>query len=201
MSAPSLAAPQEQQELGNVSSPEKASDVPESEELPKLPEPLNKISGNLTDIERTRYFRIIDGGYGRTTRLNEKAMIWTVEVIKPITCGHAMILLNRLGDVRFYRVVDEDYRQQLLTTRLYYSSWLEEGAVSHEILGRDERFEIWLLLDEQQIWVLEHNGANEVVFALPKRRHPAHKDLWRETRRYRSPEAHLNLGYNPVGAH
>jgi hypothetical protein len=136
-----------------------------------------------------------------TKVLKERALIWTIEVIKPLTCGHAMILFKRLGDVRFYRVNEDGYRQQLMSTQLYYSSWIEEDAVSHEILGRGEQFQVWLLMNERQTWVLQHEGANMVVFAEPKRRNPGHRDLWRETRRYRLPEAYSRIPHRAVGAH
>lgn len=188
IATPSLGAPQQDEEV-----PKSPADEQAAETGQKLPEPLNQVSGNLDDLEKTGYFKIIDGGYGRTQELKEKAMIWTIEVVKPLTCGHAMILLQRLSDVRFYRVNDDGYRQQLLTNQLFYSSWIEEGAVSHEILGRDVRFQVWLLMNERQTWILEHERANTVVFAQPKRRYPGRRDLWRETRRYRMPEAHSRI--------
>ena len=196
ITAPSLGAPQQDEEV-----PETPADEQASETRQKLPEPLSEISGNLDDLEKTGYFKIIDGQYGRTKQLSEKAIIWTIEVVKPLTCGHAMILFQRLGDVRFYRVRDDGSRQQLLSTQLYYSSWIEEGAVNHEILGRDERFQVWLLMRERQTLVLEHEGASIVVFAEPKRRRANRKNLWRETHRYRLPESHSRIPHRAVGAH
>jgi hypothetical protein len=192
--APAWGAPQQEDAL-----PEPTEQATTAEPWRKLPPPLGQITGNFDALEETGYFRIVQGEYGRTRQLREPAMIWTVEVVKPLTCGHATILLDRLSDVRFYRVYEDGYRQQLLTTVLYHSSWIEQGAVSHEILGRDEQFEVWVLLNTRQQFLLEHEGANEVVFSQPRERKAGHKGLWRETRRYRLPEAYSRIPHRAVG--
>ena len=73
IATPSLGAPQQDEEV-----PESPADEQAAETGQKLPEPLNQISGNLDDLEKTGYFKIIDGGYGRTQEMKEKAMIWTI---------------------------------------------------------------------------------------------------------------------------
>jgi hypothetical protein len=140
-----------------------------AEDLVKLPEPLTYVSGNLLDLEMKGFFKIVKGEYGRVRELDEEALIWTLEVVKPITCRHATILLRRLSDVRFYWI-DKKWQKQLHSTDLWYSSWVASGSVHHEILDPYERFQVWVLLDAEQVRRLKHERANRVVFKVPKRR-------------------------------
>ena len=101
---------------------------------------------------------------------DDQAMVWTVEVVKPLTCGYAILLLRDMSDIRFSRSFqqnDINYHRELFATRLFYESWLDSGAVSHEILDRDERFDIWMDLTDAEAWVLTHDKANGVVFSRP----------------------------------
>jgi len=140
----------------------------EPENLVKLPEPLSDVSGNLLDLEKKGFLKIVKGDYSRTKEQDEEALIWTVEVVKPITCRHAMILLRRLGDVRFYWI-DEKWQKQLYSTELYYSSWIASGSVNHEVLDRYEQFQVWIVLDATQVRLLQHDKANRVVLKELKR--------------------------------
>lgn len=201
VAAPPTGTQQPQQQPAATTADQKASQPKKPDLAGKLPEPLSWITGNIGDLEKTGYFKIVDARYGKTKGLSEPAVIWTIEIVKPITCRHAILLLNHLKDVRFYSLVDEKYQQLLLLSEMYYSPWLEEGAVNNEILDRDERFQVWVLLDENQIWVLKHDRADSVVFANPKEPRPGRKNLWRQTRKYRSPSAHFTLDNRPVGSH
>ncbi len=135
----------------------------EPEKLVSLPDPLSDVSGNILDLEKDGFFKIVKGDYSRTTAGDEEALVWTVEVVKPITCRHAQLRLRHLGDVRFYWV-GEKWRKQLYSTELYYSSWVASGAVHHEILDPYEQFQIWLALDARQVGLLKHDRASRVVF-------------------------------------
>ena len=149
----------------------------EGESLAKLPKPLDEIAGNLLDLEKAGFFRVLDGKYGRTSELDQQAIVWTVRVVKPITCRHAMILLDRMGNVRFYRVTkrkDKDgknieHRKELLFRRLRYSPEIVARAAHHELLREGERFEVWVLLDDSDVWALRNGHANSVVFSDWKR--------------------------------
>lgn len=131
-----------------------------------MPAPLDDITGNLLDLEKTGHLKIIRGSHARTKMFDDQAIVWTIEVVKPLTCGRAILLLQGASDIRFYQV-DEDYRRERFATRLFYESWLDAGAVSHEILGRDERFDIWMDLNNAEAWKLTHDGTNTVVFGKP----------------------------------
>ncbi len=129
----------------------------------RLPEPLNDITGNFADLEKSGHFRIIKEEFGRTKELREEALIWTLRVIKPLSYRHATILLRRLADVRFYRVVKE-WRKLHYSTELYYPSYIRTGAISHETLNVDDWVQVWVLLDERQTRHLIHHRANTVEF-------------------------------------
>lgn len=129
----------------------------------RLPEPLSDITGNFADLEKSGHFRIIKEEFGRTKGLREDALIWTLRVVKPLSYKHAMIVLHRLGDVRFYRVV-KDWRKQLHSTQLYYPSYIGKGAVRSEALAQDEWLEVWVLLSQRETDHLELHRANTVEF-------------------------------------
>ncbi|MBC8870538.1 MAG: hypothetical protein H8E44_14040 [Planctomycetes bacterium] len=147
---------------------EKGADSVVFSRIRRLPNPLNDISGNFVDLEKSGYFKIIKDEYGRTREFDEEAVIWTLKVVKPLSCGHAMILLRRLSDVRFYRI-DKDWRKQLHSAFLYYPSHISTGAVRHDILDLDEWFEVWIPLSERESWHLRHHRANTVEFRELKR--------------------------------
>jgi len=134
----------------------------------RLPKPLNDITGNFGDLEKSGYFRIIKEEFGRTKELREEALIWTLRVVKPLSYQHAMIRLRRLGDVRFYRVV-KDWRKQLHSTELYYPSYIRTGAIHYENLAQDDWLQVWVPLDEEQVLHLKHHRANTVEFRELKR--------------------------------
>lgn len=135
----------------------------------KLPDPLSAVAGNLVpDLEATGFFTVTKVEFARTKELDEEALIWTVKVVQPLGCRHAMILLSRVGDVRFYRT-GKHRVLQLHTTELYYSWWLEAGAVEHQILDLDEEFQVWVPLDDSQLRSLILRQADSVVFS-PLRR-------------------------------
>jgi hypothetical protein len=140
----------------------------ETQTVDKLPEPLSQIAGNIADLEKSGHFAITEARYGRTKEFGDEALIWTLKVVKPLTCRHAMILLRGLGDVRFYRT-DKDWTRQLEWTELYFPSRIAAGAVQHERLEIDEQLQVWIQLDAWQVAMLKHQHANAVVFGELRR--------------------------------
>ena len=145
-----------------------AADEPPSPIAAKLPEPLKKIACNLGDLETPGYFTITKVEFGRTKPLAEEAIIWTVKVVKPLACRHAIRLLQRYGDVRFYRAL-KDRRMELLTTQLSFPAWIETDAVDQRILREDREFPIWVLLSPAEVQMLKLREADTVEFG-PLRR-------------------------------
>jgi hypothetical protein len=165
------------QELPRDVTDQESAEQPQEVDFARLPPPLSTITGNLLDLEKSGHLRVIDATYGRTKLFDDRAVIWTVEVVEPLTCGHAILLLKRVSDVRFYHE-SEDYERRVFYTRLFYESWLDAGAVSHKILDRDERFSIWIDLKESEAWMLNHEEANKVVFENPGQRHKVQPDFF-----------------------
>lgn len=128
-----------------------------------LPKPLDTLAGDLTGLEETGYFEIIDVQLGRTQWLTEEAVIWTVRVVKRIQCRHAMMLLERFRDVRFLRT-GKQKNTELHLGRLYYSSWIESDAVNNRSLNLDEEFQLWLHLDADRVKRLKMGKADTVIF-------------------------------------
>jgi hypothetical protein len=153
-------------------------DEPQEVDFSRMPAPVSQITGNLLELEKTGYFKIIRARHGRTKMFDDQAMIWTVEVIKPLTCGHALLLLKHFSDIRFYQD-EEDYERLVFSTRLFYEAWLDSGAVSHEILDQDERFDIWMDLTEAEAWNLNHEKANKVVFGELGQHHRVRQDFFK----------------------
>jgi hypothetical protein len=166
LATPSWAQQEDDKVMRTAESESQGEDDAEDEGFARMPPPLDSITGNLLDLEKTGHLRIISGSHSRTKMFDDQAIVWTVEVIKPLTCGLAILLLKEISDVRFYQN-DEDYRRERFNTRLFYESWLDVGAVSHEILDRDERFDIWIDLTDAEAWRLTHENTNEVVFGRP----------------------------------
>ena len=155
------------EDLDQASEPEQQADPT----FTTLPPPLDGITGNVTDLEESGHFKIISAEIGRTRVFQEEALIWTVNVVRPIACRHAQILFRRVGDVRFYRFErDAQWRRQLLATRLYYPQRIDSGAANRESLNQDEQFQIWIPLKPAEVDMLQHHKATTVVFSHVDRR-------------------------------
>ena len=135
----------------------------------KLPEPINTISCNIADLEATGFFSITKVGFGRTRALNEAAVLWTVKVVEPLTCRHAIFLLRHLGDARFYRTLKDGSRSELMSAELYYPAWITDGAISSQNLPQDSEFSVWLLLDGTQVRSLKLHEADTLEFSRLRR--------------------------------
>jgi hypothetical protein len=129
----------------------------------RLPPPLGDVSGGLQELEATGYFQLTRIEFGRTPVTDEEALIWTVRVVKPLTCRHAMILLHRVGDVRISRVIDKRLKE-LHISRLYYPAWIESGAAHGRVIDRHQEFEVWLCLDDKIIAALIRDQASRIDF-------------------------------------
>ena len=135
------------------------------------PQPLDRITSNIVDLEQTGHFRLLDVKIDRTREFDDEALIWTVSVRRSLSSTHAQILLRRLADARFYRVEkDTQWRQQILVSRLYYPDWIDSGAANSERLHQDERFEVWIPLTVAEVALLEREKTNTLIFSHADRR-------------------------------
>jgi hypothetical protein len=136
------------------------------QEVVKLPKPLEAISCNIRDLEKSGFFQVTGAAFGAEKELGEEALIWKVKVVQTLTLKHAMLLLRNVRDCRFFRIEKDlkDLRTQLLTAELAYPASFDYGAVHHGVLHRNEEFQIWVLLNAEQIRMLQLHKANRLVF-------------------------------------
>jgi hypothetical protein len=142
-------------------------DAPEQPpSLLQLPAPLDGITANILDLEKSGHFKILKARIGRTRQFESEALIWTITALRPLTSAHAQILLRRVGDVRFYRIEDDaQWREQVMINRLYYPMWIDFGVANGETLNQDEQFEIWVPLTAAQVDRLVQEQTNKVIFS------------------------------------
>jgi hypothetical protein len=147
--------------------------------MANLPAPLDGITGNVMDLEATGHFKIIKAELGRTRQFQDPALIWTIRVLRPITCRHALILFRRVGDARFFRVEkDHRWRKQIYAARLYNPPWIDSGAANGQRLYRDEQFQIWVPMEHSKADLLRHDEANLVVFSHLDRIRARKRERW-----------------------
>lgn len=144
---------------------------PAKEEEPSfvnLPQPLEEVSGNIMDLEKSGHFRIVKAEYSRPVGDNNEALIWTVRVVKPLTCRNALMQLRYFRDVRFYDTA-QGAKIEILSTLLYYSRLLDVGAVNRDILGEYDQFQLWAFISPVDVRKLTSQGGDTVEFAKWKR--------------------------------
>jgi hypothetical protein len=134
-----------------------------------LPAPLNAVASNVLDLEKTGHLAVTNVDFGWSEDFGDESLIWTVKVLKPMTCRHATLLLRNFSDVRFYHVEGER-EKELYSGVLYFSPRIAEGAVHGEILRRDTEFQVWLPLTLAQALLLARQQADHIVFHEPQTR-------------------------------
>jgi hypothetical protein len=134
-----------------------------SGEFGSLPKPLDEISGNMADFEKSGHFTIADARFSEIGYRKQDAFIWTLRARKPITYRHVILLLRKLRDVRFY-AKGERRPQEKLSTLLFYSDRVPLNAANGEVLSRDQELDVWIYVNRVQVRKLNDGGANTVVF-------------------------------------
>lgn len=132
-----------------------------------LPAPLDKIACNISKLEESGYLALNEVVLGRSEDFGEEALVWTVKVLKPLSCRHALVLLRSFSDVRFYHS-EEKTVKELYSTNLLSSTRLAEGAVNGEVLQQDEEFQVWVVISVRHLDVLTRQAADAVVFGKPQ---------------------------------
>ncbi|NLF70684.1 MAG: hypothetical protein GX575_16760 [Candidatus Anammoximicrobium sp.] len=164
--APAKAAPKPARAPEVPAKPE-ADDTPIGRPAERLPAPLDKVACNVLDLEKTGHFKVTSVALGWSVEFADEALIWTVKMLKPMTCRHAMLLLRRYSDARFYQTEDKS-EKELYSEALLFSPRLAEGAVHGEILQQDMEFEVWLPLTTTQAIMLQRQRADHLVFNEPQ---------------------------------
>ncbi len=141
---------------------------PSAQTKTKLPEPLTGVSTNLGDLALTGYFEVSQAAFGRTKKLDEEALLWTVKVVKPLTCRHAISLLHRLSNGRFYRSLKKS-RLELRSVELHYPNWIDYGSVNQQLLRQDQEFQVWILVNAGEVTNLRLRQADTLEFTQLRR--------------------------------
>ncbi len=161
-----------------VARPPAAAEAPATSEAPgererrpaeTLPAPLNDVASNVLDLEKTGHLAVTSVDFGWSEDFGDESLIWTVKVLRPITCRHAMLLLRQYTDVRFYHVKEKS-EKELFSGKLYFSPRIAERAVHGDILQRDTEFQVWLPLTLPQALLLARQQADHIVFHEPQTR-------------------------------
>jgi hypothetical protein len=134
-----------------------------------LPAPLDNVACNVLDLEKSGHLAVTKVVTGWSEDFGDEALIWTVKVLKPMTCRHATLLLRRYRDVRFYHA-EEKSEKELFSGVLYFSPRIAESAVHGDILQPDTEFEVWLPLTTPQAMMLARQDADHLIFHEPQTR-------------------------------
>jgi len=134
-----------------------------------LPAPLDNVACNVLDLEKTGHLAVTKVVTGWSEDFGDEALIWTVKVLKPMTCRHALLLLRRYSDVRFYHA-EEKSEKELYSGVLYFSPRIAESAVHGDIMQPDTQFEVWLPLTTPQAMMLARQQADHLIFHGPQTR-------------------------------
>lgn len=148
---------------GAVGAPGTAAEEPKPQARDSLPEPLSRVFTNFANLASTGYFEVGKMAFGRTKKLDEEALLWNIKVTKPLTCQHAIGLLRNMSDGRFYRTLKKS-RLELHAAQLLYPSWIDFGAVNHQILGQDQEFQVWILLNAAEVTNLRLREVDTLEF-------------------------------------
>jgi hypothetical protein len=134
----------------------------------KFPAPLDQLVSNIAELEKTGYFTIADVQYMRNEQ-GDLAFVWKVKVTRRLTCRLAIMLLNELRDVRFYDTTEKS-RFELHSTYMHYSPHLAPRAVDREMLRENEELQLWVIVEDTVIRMLNARRADTVVFGRPRER-------------------------------
>jgi hypothetical protein len=161
---PSWAAAQESSPLGAANGAAVETPADQPPDPGQLPPPLERISGNIRDLEADGYFAVQGVEFGISPDGIDERITWTIRVQKPLTCRHAMMRLKRLHDVRFYNTQPRIH-QEIATSRLYHSPVIEMRAVNGDVLFESEEFDVWVPLSRTTVRRLNTRVADTVVFS------------------------------------
>ena len=160
-------------ELPPEKPPEAAQAVTEKKQpAESLPAPLEGIATNLADLEKSGDFTIERAEFAVPDESDEEAFVWTIKVNRSLTIRHAMLLLDRFRDVRFYNT-EGAMPNELHSTWLHYSPRMAERAINRDMLKQDETFQAWVVVSPTTVRMLNSMKADTVLFQPPGRRTPA----------------------------
>jgi len=135
--------------------------------LSSLPDPLDEIKANVTDLEQAGYFKISAPRFAMVDSGLYEAIVWDVRAARPVTYRHVMMQLEKFRDARFFRTTDDGVKE-VFATLLYYSPRIERRADNGELLDEDDVFEMWIYLNPKDVRKIQ--GLQADSFVLSKKR-------------------------------
>ena len=139
----------------------------EEEEPPtadRLPKPLHRLQTNLLELEKSGCFRL---GIPQMQILDDhlgEAVVWCVEIIRPVNSRYVLWQLEKFRDARFVRTAF-DRQQESHATLLYYSPRLEEQAANGTLLFPNDSFEIWLYVAPTDMRKIQSSNADRLILS------------------------------------
>ena len=144
-------------------------DKPDRPAINQLPEPLQDVWGNVTDLEKRGYFTVTEVRFGAAPfRTGGQAVIWTLRAKENVTWRTVATFLKHFRDVRFYRT-EEKGSYELYNTFLEWSDLVDTYATTRKVLRRDNVFEVWVRLSVVKLRKIRTQEVNELVFSRPVR--------------------------------
>jgi hypothetical protein len=142
----------------------------EEEEPPavdRLPKPLHRLQTNLLELEKSGCFRL---GVPQMQILDDhlgEAIVWRVEVIRPVNSRYVLWQLEKFRDARFVRTA-VDRQQESHATLLYYSPRLEEQAANGTLLFPNDSFDIWLYVAPTDMRKIQSTNADRLILSTKR---------------------------------
>ena len=99
----------------------------------QLTAPLEAVETNISNLEGSGHFRIVNLEYRCVGARGELAFVWTIVTKRSLTYRLAKFHLQQFRDVRFY-VTSEKGRRELHSELLLYPERIESGAANFESL-------------------------------------------------------------------
>jgi len=134
----------------------------------EFPEPLQYATGNLRDLEKTRFLSLVGVEDRALDRLGNRGFVWTIKTTRPMSVRHVRALLDKFRHVRFY-VRQKTTVKEVHTGLLYYSERIESGAANRLVFSKGEQIEFRLFLGESVRRRLLNSKVDSVVFGPLKR--------------------------------
>lgn len=133
----------------------------EPQDINYLPKPFRDLRTNILDVEKSGYFEIDEVAI-RTRGNGDESIVWTVRVLKAITCRHVEALLREHRDARFYSTL-ENQRLNVIATLVQYSDRVTLGSSSGRLLKQDDVFDLWIDLPDIYYRKLKSQHADTLV--------------------------------------
>jgi len=141
---------------------------PEEKDAGQFPKPLQHVTGNLSDLEKTGFLSIVGVEDRAVDQDGNKAWVWTIKTNKPVSARHLQAMLTKFRLVRFY-IHQKTTVKEAYTGLLHYSGRIEPAAVNRQVFLKGEQVEMWLPLDDSVRRKLAKMKIDSVVFAEFKR--------------------------------